>query len=832
MKNKFRIFTVAFLTYIFILGSNAYAFTNSDYYNNQNISIGLESMESSQLNITLNGDYNLNGVVYKSGTSYVLKVNGTKIDFKGTLYDKISFIPKNNSNTIKIVSNYSRNYLGTLGFKIDSSSAPFKIIPINTLYIEDYLKGVVGLEMSDSFPIEALKAQAVAARNYALANIDKHKAKGYSLCDTINCQVYGGYNTILKNVIAAVNATKGMLLLSGTSLVNAYYSASDGGYTEASENVWSEAISYLKAKQDSYDINYLWNKTYTNSDINNLFKLNPKVQPTDTFVKIDLSTITKFDSGRIKNISLIFKTSIGIYYTLSYGKEPARTFLPYLKSALYNVSYNVATATYSFDGKGYGHGVGMSQIGAQNRATVGKSFDSILKFYYEGTTLINALPKVTFNSQGGSAVTGKTADYNSVITAPVAPTKTGYTFGGWYKEAGCIDAWNFSTDKVTTDTTLYAKWTINKYTVTFNSQGGSAVTSKTAVYNSLITAPTSPIKTGYKFGGWYKEAGCLNVWNFITAKVTANTTLYAKWISQVQRLAGINRIETSIAIAKYQYANKAPDAVVLATANNFPDALAGSGLAYKYNAPLLLVDTTVSNSKNVLTYITTNLVKNKNIYVLGGTDVVSKDISDYLTTNGYKIIRFEGKDRYETNQKIVDYMNITKGTSIVLATGDNFADALSISSIAAIKGFPILLNTKDNLLANVSNDIATIQPTTVYIVGDAGVLSTNLETQITHLSSNTQIVRLGGLTRYDTSMKILEYFNLDTTTVTVATGLNFPDALSGSVLAARKNCGVLLVDNKNVTKQKALLAKQKITDVIVFGGADVVSNAIANSLLQ
>ena len=114
MKNKFRIFTVTFLTCIFILGSNAYAFTNSDYYDNQNISIGLESMESSQLNITLNGDYNSNGVVSKRGTSYVLKASGTKIDLNGKLYDDIVFIPKNNSNTIKIISSYSRNYLGTL----------------------------------------------------------------------------------------------------------------------------------------------------------------------------------------------------------------------------------------------------------------------------------------------------------------------------------------------------------------------------------------------------------------------------------------------------------------------------------------------------------------------------------------------------------------------------------------------------------------------------------------------------------------------------------------------------------------------------------------------
>lgn len=146
-------------------------------------------------------------------------------------------------------------------------------------------------------------------------------------------------------------------------------------------------------------------------------------------------------------------------------------------------------------------------------------------------TAVKVLPSpiVTFNSQGGSAVSSISADYNSIITAPVTPTKTGHTFGGWYKEAECLNAWNFMTDKVTTNTTLYAKWTINNYTVAFNSQGGSAVTSTTVDPNSTIIAPVTPTKTGYTFGGWYKEAGCLNVWDFMTDKVVANTTLYAKW---------------------------------------------------------------------------------------------------------------------------------------------------------------------------------------------------------------------------------------------------------------------------------------------------------------
>ena len=465
MKNKFRIFTVALFACIFMLGSSVYAFTISNYYDNQNISIGLESMGATQLNITFNGDYTLNGVVYNSGKNYSLKASGSQVDFNGGLYDNLSFIPSNTTNTIKIVSNYTRNYRGTLNFKIDSSSGISKVVPVNTIYIEDYLKGVVGKEMSDYFPMEALKAQAVAARNYALANVVKHNAKGYNLCDTTDCQVYGGYDATLTHVIAAVDATIGKVLLSGTSIVDAFYSANDGGYTEDSQNVWSTSLCYLKTKKDDYDVNYVWSSLYTTTTMNTLLKMKTSLNiPTNyTFVKIDLNSITKFDSGRIKNISLIFKDENGVCYTKSYSKDSARTFLG-LQSALYSVSYDPIIDTYTFNGKGNGHGVGMSQIGAKNRATAGQSFDTILKFYYDGTTLLNAATNytVTFNSQGGNSVSCKNANYNDVITTIAAPEKTGYTFGGWYKEAACLNAWNFTTDKVTSNTTLYAKWTAIK----------------------------------------------------------------------------------------------------------------------------------------------------------------------------------------------------------------------------------------------------------------------------------------------------------------------------------------------------------------------------------
>lgn len=139
---------------------------------------------------------------------------------------------------------------------------------------------------------------------------------------------------------------------------------------------------------------------------------------------------------------------------------------------------------------------------------------------------------ITFNSNGGSAVASLQVNKDGKITKPTDPTKAGFTFGGWFKEAACTTAWNFDTDTVTGDLDLYAKWTAvpaTTFTVTFNSQGGSTVAAETVTQGGKATEPTAPTKEGFTFGGWYKEAACTTAWNFTTDTVTAATTLYAKW---------------------------------------------------------------------------------------------------------------------------------------------------------------------------------------------------------------------------------------------------------------------------------------------------------------
>ena len=138
---------------------------------------------------------------------------------------------------------------------------------------------------------------------------------------------------------------------------------------------------------------------------------------------------------------------------------------------------------------------------------------------------------VIFNSNGGSSVS-PIFDAHSYekITKPADPTRQGHTFAGWYKNTQLTIAWNFDRDVVTELTTLYARWTPIRYTVTFNSNGGSTVNSQTNVAHGTTAAkPSDPERQNYIFKGWYKNEALTAEWNFATDTVTSNLTLYAKW---------------------------------------------------------------------------------------------------------------------------------------------------------------------------------------------------------------------------------------------------------------------------------------------------------------
>ena len=134
---------------------------------------------------------------------------------------------------------------------------------------------------------------------------------------------------------------------------------------------------------------------------------------------------------------------------------------------------------------------------------------------------------VSFNSNGGSAVKAQSVKYGAKASKPTNPTKAGCTFNGWYSDKGLTKAYGFNA-AVKGNLTLYAKWTVNSYTVSFNANGGSSVKSQTVKYGAKASKPADPTRSGYAFKGWCTDKGLTRAYGF-NAAVKGNLTLYAKW---------------------------------------------------------------------------------------------------------------------------------------------------------------------------------------------------------------------------------------------------------------------------------------------------------------
>ncbi len=359
----------------------------------------------------------------------------------------IPSLPDSEAATLKVEGKKGAySYRGAMEFQIGAKGALKRIVPINVVGMESYLKGVVPSEMYASWNREALKAQAVAARTYAVRHMNAKPGSAY-INDTVQYQAYEGMKNEKENSNLAVEETRGEVLSHNGSLIEALYGASNGGYTEAPENVWkgSKGSPYLVAKPDPYDAksdspNKKWQQTLTIAQLQD--KIKSRTPAVGTIKKVEVKET--YPSGRIADIAIE-----GDKGTLHLSKEEARTAFG-LKSALYTVKANYGTAVPSpasgdeqlsvyngattvhkgtdglvvtngvtqatapsnlvvqgatqikapeqnggagagtqaspisvtFTGSGYGHGVGMSQWGAQQMAKEGKTYRDILNFYY------------------------------------------------------------------------------------------------------------------------------------------------------------------------------------------------------------------------------------------------------------------------------------------------------------------------------------------------------------------------------------------------------------------------------------------------------------------
>ncbi len=325
---------------------------------------------------------------------------------------------------------------------------------INFVPMQQYVMGVVPYEMSPNWPLEALKAQAICARTYALYNYGKH-GKNFDICATTDCQVYSGANSANENSDSAVNQTYGQYILYDGKPINAVFHSSDGGATENSENVWSATLPYLRGVYDPHEdldsaINGRWSYEYTPEELT--YILNAKGY--DAALIADMYVKEYTEMGNVKTLTLVDING----KQFNFSKEKARTILysstykKYTHSQRYKVTKNGAAsdgaslfinnggsfANFNFDslfavgsngavspvsnesvtiltasgktefkaknttapvvgkttflvsGTGWGHNVGLSQNGAKAMANKGFSAENIIKFYYTDIELYTA----------------------------------------------------------------------------------------------------------------------------------------------------------------------------------------------------------------------------------------------------------------------------------------------------------------------------------------------------------------------------------------------------------------------------------------------------------
>jgi len=263
---------------------------------------------------------------------------------------------------------------------------------VNMLPLEDYLYGVVPVEMPSSWPIEALKTQAVAARTYALAHLGQYSADGFDLMPTTASQVYGGVEEETPLTSQAVNETRGRVITYNDKLISAFYSAGAGGVTESALDAWGSDIPYLKSvadfDQDSPKFN--WYKTISNDDLQWVVK---KEFGADVGRIMKFSVMDVTASTRVKTLRIEGQKG----YIDVDGKK--FRFAAKLNSTLFRVQ-SVDTGTsvlndiptpnlFMFIGRGWGHGTGMSQWGARYLAKTGKNYSEILRHYYPGVDIVN-----------------------------------------------------------------------------------------------------------------------------------------------------------------------------------------------------------------------------------------------------------------------------------------------------------------------------------------------------------------------------------------------------------------------------------------------------------
>ena len=390
------------------------------------VRVWLSSLGSpSRLDLTVAGSYSLGGDLsrsFSSGTSLTVNFNSASgqltLSQNGVvIYMGGDFSLRRHStsgvNGLKIAqARESGNpYPGDLSFQaVKQSGGSYKLYVIAHVYIEDYLYGVVPYEMGNSSSVEALKAQAVAARTYTVRMMSRRASGRYDVVDTTSDQVYRGTPSGNANCVTAIDSTRGIVLQYGGEYVMTYYSASNGGQTEsAPHGVGSGAYAYFTVKDDPFDyanpsstvkkktvykdltsaynpfglISLLRRKaesqlgqSVTLVSLQSVTPHTPKYEaPSRLYTKMDFELTARTASGSLQTVTVTCDIFSELEGLLGMSIQSA-------KNEIWSVEETASG--FSLQARRYGHGVGMSQRGAMYMGKLGYTYDEILGFYYEG----------------------------------------------------------------------------------------------------------------------------------------------------------------------------------------------------------------------------------------------------------------------------------------------------------------------------------------------------------------------------------------------------------------------------------------------------------------
>ena len=255
------------------------------------------------------------------------------------------------------------------------------ILVVNELPLEDYLAGIINCEISSQWSMEAVKAQAVVARSYAVFQREARKSMPYHLESSVLDQVYGGSDLEDSRAVRGVRETAGEVVTYNGKVIQAFFHSSCGGHTEASHNVWAFGFPYLQGVDCRYCMaspSIAWEQTLSLKKIESLLKKSGYgISGLRGIVPLSRNA-----SGRIDTLSIVFDRG-----SINIAAVEFRKTVGY--SVIKSTSFEVRSSGENlvFSGVGYGHGVGLCQWGAKKRAEDGFSYREILTYYYPGTAL-------------------------------------------------------------------------------------------------------------------------------------------------------------------------------------------------------------------------------------------------------------------------------------------------------------------------------------------------------------------------------------------------------------------------------------------------------------